>query len=77
MNTNYYLSYIYIINSSYTTISPEYYIFFINTLKDFSTNISISLVLHIVFMSKNIIYKAFHLFKQKYEELNFKLLFIG
>jgi len=28
-------------------------------------------------MSKNIIYKAFHLIKQKYEELNFKLLFIG
>jgi len=52
-----------IINSSYTTISLEHYIFFIITLKDFSTNISISLALHIVFMSKNIIYKAFHLFK--------------
>jgi len=33
------------------------------TLKVFSTNISISLALHIVLMTKNIIYKAFLLFK--------------
>ena len=54
-----------IINPSYTTISLEHYIFFNIILKVFSTNIPISLALHIVLMSKNISFTKHFIYLNK------------